>query len=176
MLPKGVIATISAAILLIGHIASYFLINSITSVSPTQLGQIQSLIAPITMAGVMTAVKFAYENASLDLFKTPKANFLFAIFSIVVPAFAIFWLLWTLNKLRLDELDFVNAISIITTVEMFFGAIFVFVVDGVFSNVSKESGVHFSAGGDVAEPPRKKLTEATKKPERPANTGEIANK
>jgi hypothetical protein len=139
MFPRGIVAAISALILFGGHVLTYFGTTFLTTISPADVGQIQRLIAPVTAVAVMTAAKYALDFAHIDLWNTPPTNFLFAIFAILIPLVFIVATIMSLYRLESDSLNLEQFKNLLTGIEVFFGGLFVFVVNGIFGSTQAQA-------------------------------------
>ncbi len=133
--PKGQVAFMCGMILIFGHFAAFLLVWANSSISPTAKNDIISIIIPITVASITSAVLYAVKHGEMNLKETPIVNPFFLVVSIVIPTMFFGLIFWGL--IALDGEQSVKDFKLyIVSAEAAFGGVFVIVTEALFSTKS----------------------------------------
>ena len=131
--PRGQVAFACGMMFIFGHFAAFVLVWANSSISPTAKNDITSIIVPITVASVTSAVLYAVKHAEIDLKNTPTVNPFFFLVSIIIPA--MFFAVLLYGIFDLDGERSVDQFKLyIVAAEAMFGGVFVIVTEALFGS------------------------------------------
>ncbi len=131
MIPRDMIAGPLAMMLVLGHAYMFYILQTLTSISPDMIIDLTQLILPITAVGAMSSVTFIHNTRKRSLKKGPRVNFIYAFFVTIVPATLFVYLLYNVHGLDNEQAahDFK---ATVTTIEILFGTIYASLIVSLF--------------------------------------------